>query len=304
MKNKDEKQTESVKIALRVSVNTIVVNVVLTVFKLFAGIFAASYAMLSDAAHTASDVLSTLVVMVGIRVSGKKADSGHPYGHERFECIAAIILAVLLFATGVGIGWSGVEKLISGGADIESPGLLALIAAVVSIAVKEGMYRYTAAAAKKINSGALKADAWHHRSDALSSIGSFAGILGAILGFAPLDAIAGAAISILVIKAAVTIFINSVKKMTDEACGEEYEGRLRERILSNENVVKIDSLKTRKFGERVYADVEISIDENLSFIKAHGTATDVHDDLEKTYPEIKHCTVHANPFHFEKDLTE
>ncbi|MDR2047279.1 MAG: cation diffusion facilitator family transporter [Clostridiales bacterium] len=285
----------NVKIAVKVSVGTIIINSVLTGLKLCAGLFAGSYAMLSDAAHTASDTFSTLIVMAGVKISGKKADAGHPYGHERFECIAAVILSVLLFATGAGIGYSGISKLLDGGPS-SPPGILALIAAAVSVAVKEGMYRYTLSAAKKIKSGALKADAWHHRSDALSSVGSFAGILGAVLGFAPLDAIAGAVLSAFVIKVAVGIFIDAVRKMTDEACSPEYEGRIRERILSRPNIIKIDSLKTRKFGERVYVDIEIGIDENLTFIKAHDAATNVHDDLEASFPEIKHCTIHANPF--------
>ena len=172
------------KIAMRVSVVSIVVNLILSFFKLMAGFIGNSGAMVSDAVHSASDVFSTLIVIVGVKISGKKSDTHHPYGHERMECVAAIILAVILFATGIGIGISGVEKIISGSeTGIEIPGVIALVAAVVSIAVKEWMYWYTRAAAKKINSGALMADAWHHRSDSLSSIGAFVGILGARLGF-------------------------------------------------------------------------------------------------------------------------
>lgn len=176
MKNIEEVEyTESSnkKIAMRVSVISIFVNLALSVFKFIAGVLANSGAMISDAVHSASDVLSTFVVIIGVNISGQKADHKHQYGHDRMECVAAILLAIILFATGVGIGWSGIEKIINADSHtLEIPGMLALVAAVVSIVVKEWMYWFTRAAANKINSGALKADAWHHRSDALSSVGS------------------------------------------------------------------------------------------------------------------------------------
>ena len=175
-------------IAMRVSTVSIMVNLLLSFFKLMAGIFGASGAMISDAIHSASDVFSTFIVMIGVTISNKKSDKEHPYGHERLECVASIILAVVLLATGIGIGMNGIQKIISDIDNvIEVPKSMALIAAIVSILVKEWMYWYTRAAAKKINSGALMADAWHHRSDALSSIGAFIGIFGARLGFPVLD---------------------------------------------------------------------------------------------------------------------
>ena len=159
------------KIAMKVSFVSIVANVMLSAFKLFAGIFAHSGAMVSDAVHSASDVFSTIVVIIGIRISGKKSDKEHPYGHERMECVAAIVLATILAVTGLGIGYGAVGKILSGDyANLEVPGFLALVAALVSIAVKEGMYWYTRHSAKKIDSSALMADAWHHSSDALSSV--------------------------------------------------------------------------------------------------------------------------------------
>ncbi|MDR3264272.1 MAG: cation diffusion facilitator family transporter [Clostridiales bacterium] len=292
----EKEKNENLKTAMKVSVLTVIINSILTAFKLFAGIFAGSYAMISDAVHSASDVFSTFIVMIGIKISGKRSDANHQYGHERFECIAAVILAALLFATGIGIGYSGISKLIIGDySSLSVPGILALVAAVVSIAVKEIMFWYTRKAAKTIKSGALLADAWHHRSDALSSIGSLIGIAGARLGFMPLDMIASAVISIFVIKTAVSIFWDAVKKMTDEACSDEFVERIKAVINGHTAVINIDSLKTRKFGERIYADVEISINAELSFVEAHDIATAVHDDLEKTFPELKHCTVHANP---------
>lgn len=170
------------KEALKASNISIIINVVLSVLKLFAGIIAHSSAMVSDAIHSASDVVSTIIVIIGVKLSSRESDKTHQYGHERFECVASIILSTILIITGIGIGISGIEKIITGEyKEFVIPGIIALAAAVISIIVKEAMYWYTRGVAKKINSGALMADAWHHRSDALSSVGSFIGILGARL---------------------------------------------------------------------------------------------------------------------------
>lgn len=167
-------------IGVRVSWVSIIVNTVLSLGKLAAGLLAASGAMVSDAVHSASDVISSALVMFGISMAAKAEDESHPYGHERLECVTALLLAGLLFATGIGIGVGGIGNVaLALEGSLPAPGALALWAAVVSVAVKEAMYWYTKAAADKTNSGALLADAWHHRSDALSSIGSFVGILGA-----------------------------------------------------------------------------------------------------------------------------
>ena len=168
---------EHEQVAVGVSTVTIVINIALSLFKFAAGILARSGAMVSDAVHSASDVLATLIVILGVKLAGRAADDDHPYGHERLECVAALILGLILGATGVGIGITGIRKIV-GGEDLVSPGALALAAAVVSIVVKEAMFWYTRAAARRIDSSALMAEAWHHRSDALSSVGSFAGILG------------------------------------------------------------------------------------------------------------------------------
>ena len=210
------------KLAMKVSAISVIVNLLLSVFKLIAGILAKSGAMISDAVHSASDVFSTFVVMIGVTISEKESDKEHPYGHERLECVAAIILSMVLAITGLGIGVTGIRNIANGESGVlEAPGLLALIAAVVSIAVKEWMYWFTRAAAKKINSGALMADAWHHRSDALSSIGAFVGILGARLGYPILDPIASIIICIFIEKAAIDIFKDSLDKMVDKACPED-----------------------------------------------------------------------------------
>jgi len=285
---------ETAKTAYRVSIVTIIANTALSLLKLAAGIFASSGAMISDALHSASDVLSTFIVLIGIRLSRKEADKTHQYGHERFECVSAIVLAIVLCITGIGIGVAGVRKIMLK-EETAVPGIAALVAAVVSIVVKEIMYHYTAHAAKKINSPALKADAWHHRSDALSSVASFAGILGAILGAPVLDTIAAVAIAALVVKVSFDIFSDAVGRMTDRACDEKTEREIEEIITSVDGVMSVDLLKTRLFGDKIYVDVEIGADGTLSLFESHEVAEKVHDAIEAYSPKIKHCMVHVNP---------
>jgi len=287
------------QIAMVVSRNTIIWNVLLSAFKLMAGLLAHSSAMLSDAVHSISDVLSTVIVMIGVKLAAKESDREHPYGHERFECVAAIVLAVILLATGIGIGYGGVRRIWAGGyAEIAVPGALALVAAVTSIVMKEAMYWYTRAAAKKIGSGALLADAWHHRSDALSSIGSFAGILGSRMGFPVLDSVACIVISAFIVKVACDIFIDSVGKMTDKACDDDTVAEIRCIILEQQNVLDIDQIKTRIFADKIYVDVEICADGSASLYTSHEIAHDVHDAIEARFPKVKHCMVHVNPCAF------
>ena len=288
----DPKQHE--KIAVNVSTVTIVINLALAGFKFLAGFLAHSGAMVSDAVHSASDVLATFIVILGVKLAGRDADRDHPYGHERLECVAALILAVILGATGLGIGWSGIRK-ITGSETLVVPGALALIAAVVSIVVKEAMFWYTWLAAKKIDSSALKAEAWHHRSDALSSVGSFAGILGARLGFPALDPVASVVICLFILKAAWDIMADALGKMTDHACPPAMVQEMADSILSQPGVLGLDTLNTRLFGDRVYVDVEIQADGDLPLKVTHATAQAVHDTLEQTFPQVKHCMVHVNP---------
>lgn len=284
------------EIAMRVSIISIIINVILSVLKLFAGIVANSGAMISDAVHTASDVFSTFIVIVGVNISSKKSDEDHQYGHERLECVASIILAVILFATGIGIGVSGLETIKAGHyGDLKVPGMLALIAAVLSVIVKEWMYWYTRAAAKKINSGALMADAWHHRSDSLSSIGAFFGILGARLGFPVLDPIASLVICIFIVKASFDIFKDAIDKMVDKSCDEETVRKMKNVITCQEGVLKIDDIRTRLFGSKMYVDIEIAADGKLTLDESHEIAERVHTAIETEFPEVKHCMVHVNP---------
>lgn len=284
------------EVAFHISIVSITVNLMLAFVKFFAGVLGRSGAMISDAIHSASDIFSTLIVMIGVGMSAKESDEDHPYGHDRIECVASIILAVVLFATGIGIGLDGVHNIISGDyALLEVPTMLPLVAALVSIGVKEWMYWYTKAGAKKINSGALMADAWHHRSDALSSIGALIGIIGARMGYPVCDSIACVIICIFIAKAAYDIFKDAMNKMVDKACDDETTGKLERIIWSVDGVEQIDVLNTRLFGAKIYVDVEIATDGNRKLFEAHQIAEEIHNRIEAEFPKVKHCMVHVNP---------
>lgn len=285
-------------LAYRVSAVSIAVNLALSAFKLAAGILASSGAMVSDAVHSASDVFSTVIVIVGVAVSRKKSDANHQYGHERMECMASLLLAAVLALTGGGIGISGIKKIAGGHYEaLAVPGMLALFAAVVSIIAKEWMYWYTRAAAKKVNSGALMADAWHHRSDALSSVGALVGILGARLGYPVLDAVASVTICLFIEKAAFDIFRDAMDKMVDKSCPDEMVEKMKRVVRNEEGVIDIDDIKTRLFGDKIYVDLEISANGGKSLEESHGIAEHVHEAIEREFPMVKHCMVHVNPYH-------
>lgn len=287
---------EFIRVANGVSLVSIVSNIALSVFKLIAGVLAHSSAMVSDAVHSASDVFSTFVVMIGIKLSSKESDKEHPYGHERLECVAAMILAMLLFITGVGIGVSAFSNIVTGKyKEIQLPGALALVAAVVSIIVKEMMFWYTRHYAKKIESGALMADAWHHRSDALSSVGALLGIGGAMLGYPIMDSIASLVIFVFIAKAAFDIFKDAIDKMVDHSCSDEIEQEIIDFVIQNKEVQGIDLFHTRMFGSKIYVDLEIAVDGDYSLREAHEIAENVHDAIESQFPKIKHIMVHVNP---------
>ena len=271
-------------------------NISSILLKLIGGIIGKSKTLLADSIHSCSDLGTDFFLIIGTFFSNKPADEDHPYGHDRFECVASIILAILLGVTGVGIGLTGVQKLMAGHYDtLAVPGMLALAAAVISIVVKEIMYWYTRNAAKKINSGALMADAWHHRSDALSSVGSFVGIFGARMGFPMLDPLASVVICLFVVKAAVDIFRDAISKMTDKSCDQKTVNEMHDCIMNIQGVERIDLLKTRSFGSKYYVDIEISADGNKKLWETHAIAENVHQAIEHQFPLVKHCMVHVNP---------
>lgn len=295
--SKKQKTSEPLEqIATRVSMVSIIGNLVLSSFKALAGILSHSGAMVSDAVHSASDVFSSIIVIIGIQIASKDSDSDHPYGHERFECVAAIVLSLILFITGLFIGLDAVQTIFAGHyQELTVPGLLALIAAVISILSKEAMFHYTKHYAKKLDSGALMADAWHHRSDSLSSIGAFIGIAGARMGFPILDPIASLVICFFIFKAAYDIFKDAIDKMVDHSCDEQTEQALLQCALSQDGVLGIDLLNTRVFGNKIYVDIEICADGNKTLTEGHTIAENVHNAIEQNFPKVKHIMVHVNP---------
>ena len=283
-------------VATRVSTVSIVINLLLAGFKFIAGVVGHSGAMISDAVHSSSDVIGSLIVIIGVRMSEKASDADHPYGHERMEDVASLILAGILFVAGLSIGKEALTSILDGSYQTSvSPGLLALVAAIVSIVVKEGMFWYTWLNAKKISSGALKAEAWHHRSDALSSVGALIGIGGALLGVRIMEPIASIIICLFILKVAIDIFREATDRMVDHACDSETEDSIRRCAEEQEGVVKVDMLRTREFGRKIYVDLEISADGSITLRQGHDIAQQVHDKIESTFPNVKHIMVHVNP---------
>ena len=280
----------------RVSMVGIIGNVMLVAFKLFAGLVGHSSAMISDALHSLSDVLGTFVAYLGVTISESPADKSHPYGHERIEELASLTIGLILFGTGVGVGYAGVHHIVTGAyEDAPLPSGLPLAAAIVSIVVKEAMFWYTRRYAKILNSSAFMADAWHHRTDALSSVGSLIGVVLARCGLPIMDPIASVAICLFILKVSYDILKDCVGRIVDSSCEEDFEERVAERILSNESVDRLDLLRTRRFGSRVYVEAEISVDGNKTLYVAHRIAHEVHNAVEKEFPAVKHIMIHVNP---------
>ncbi|MGL4107391.1 cation diffusion facilitator family transporter [Clostridium sp. LP20] len=284
---------ERLDIGLKVSRNTIIGNGFLSAIKIIIGIVSTSSAMIADGIHSFSDVISTIGVIVGFKLSNKDADKEHPYGHERIESLTSLFLSIMLFLVAIGIGYSGIQNIITKSYNV--PGIMAIVAAVISIVSKEYMYFYTIKYAKKIDSTSLKADAWHHRSDSLSSVGALVGIIGARCGYPVLDPLVAIVICIIIIKVAYDICKQSISQLIDEAASEEEIEEITSKILEVIGVIKIDSLKTRKYASKLYVDVDIAVKSNMNVEEAHDIAKKVHDSIEEN-PKIKHCMVHVNPF--------
>ena len=278
---------------------TVVMNIFLSLIKLLAGFIGHSTSMISDGVHSLSDVISSIGVFIGLRISQKPADIDHPYGHEKFEAVLSKILAFILFLTGLSIGYSAIETIVSSSYII--PKMMTIWAALLSIGVKEWMYHYTIRQAKKIESTALAADAWHHRSDSLSSIGALIGIIGARLGFPILDPLAALVITLIILKVAIEIFVEATNQVIDKAASPELVNEIIQQIQSVNGVLAIDSLKTRVHSNRIYVDLEISVEATLSLIEAHTIAEADHYQLEQNIHKIKHCTVHVNPLKLPSD---
>ncbi|BAP60812.1 putative cation efflux protein [Methanococcus maripaludis KA1] len=286
--------SERIIIVNKISKITIIVNIALSLLKILAGVFGKSSALIADGMHSFSDILSTVVVMLGLKLSEKPADESHPYGHERIETAITKILAVILLVIALMIFYYGLTTIIGGNYQI--PGNITIIAALISIFTKEWMYKYTKKGAEQIESSALLADAWHHRSDAFSSVGTLIGVVGAKLGYPILDPIASIVISLFIAKMAFEIYFKALNQLLDMAADSKTIEEIKKIILSVDGVLEIDVLKTRIHSNKIYVDVEISVDKDLSLIEAHNISENVHSQIESKLKRVKHCMVHVNPY--------
>ncbi|MGE4524475.1 MAG: cation diffusion facilitator family transporter [Sphaerochaeta sp.] len=283
-------------LALRVSRINIFNNIVLAVSKIGIGVVAHSAALLNDGVNNAGDVISSVIASVGIAAAGKDSDAEHQYGHERLESVAAILLSGIIMVVGMGLLVDGVSSIIKGSyLNRPIPGVLAVIAAIISIVVKEIMFLYTRWAAKKTRSSALLASSWDSQSDVLATTGGLIGIVFARMGYPIADSIAAIIIALFIFRVGVQVFRDGTDQMVDHACEEETVQQIRSVILDQEGVRGLDLLHTRTFGSRCYVDVEISADGLQSLVDAHSIAERVHHAIEKNFPQVKHCMVHVNP---------
>ncbi len=277
-----------------------VVNAVLTIFKIVAGIAGHSAAMIADGVHSLSDLLSDVVVLVFVRISGKGRDKDHDYGHGKFETFATLIISLMLLVVGANLMSSGIESIrnILGGKAVEAPGVIALWAALLSIISKEILYRYTAAQGRKLDSPMMVANAWHHRSDALSSIGSLLGIGGAILlgdKFVILDPLAGCIISIFIIVMAVRMSIPAVKELLDVSLPDEMEAQIVQTAKSVPGVVDLHELKTRREGPGIVMEGHLVLHSDISLQQAHTISKQVEQSLRDKFGASTQISLHLEP---------
>lgn len=280
--------------AMRTSMVSIGGNLFLCFVKLFAGILGKSGALVSDAIHSAADAVDTIIVMIGVKLASKAPDAQHPYGHERLECAAAIILSLILGLVGLGIGFSRAETILfhhHGHDALEVPNRLALFTALAAIAIKELLYWYMRGKAKRIDSEALMAIAWHNQADALSSIGSFIGILGARAGFHILDPLVSVIICFFVIKTALTIFKSSIDKMVDRACPPEMVKAIADTARDSYPGLSMGQFRTRLFGDRIYGELELLFSEETSLSQADQICRQVQAAIEDQFENVKECRV-------------
>ncbi len=284
-------------LALVVSRINILNNVVLAISKIAIGFIARSSALLNDGINNAGDVISSVIAMIGISAGAKDSDKNHQYGHERMENVAAILLSGIVMVVGLGLFVDGVKSIIQKSyLNNPEPAFLAVVAAIASIIIKEIMFLYTRKAAKKTGSSALLASSWDSQSDVLATTGGLIGIIGARSGYPIADSIAAIIIALFIFRVGAEIFRDGTNKMVDHACDEETVNQIREVILEQKGVKGVDVLRTRTFGSRAYVDVEISADGSQSLVDAHAIAERVHSAIETSFPEVKHCMVHVNPY--------
>jgi len=276
------------------------VNVILLVFKFIAGILSGSAAMIADAVHSFSDFITDVIVIVFVKISSKPQDKSHDYGHGKYETLASTIIGLALLAVALGIIYSGGEKIILWikGETLTRPGWIALWAALVSIILKELVYQYTAATAKKVNSMALNANAWHHRSDALSSIGTAIGIGGAILlgeKWTVLDPIASIIVGCFIVKVALGMLKNGVDDLMEKSLPDEVEDEIMEIVARFDDVSEPHHLRTRKIGSNYAVEFHIRMDGNITLQKAHDRTTEIEKMIKDRFGEKTHVAIHTEP---------
>ena len=276
------------------------VNLLLVVFKFIAGIVGHSAAMIADAVHSLSDFITDIIVIIFVAISGKPEDSDHSYGHGKYETLATAVIGIILFFVGVGILISGIKAIVGAlqGEPLQAPSLLALIAAVISIVVKEALYHYTVKRGKALGSSSVVANAWHHRSDALSSIGTAIGIGGAVfLGeqWRILDPIAAVVVSIFIVKVAVELIKPCIDELVERSLPEEVEQRIHALILQSPQVSSPHHLRTRRIGGYIAIEVHIRMDGQISLSEAHQVASDIERRLKAEFGEKTHIGIHMEP---------
>lgn len=277
------------------------VNLLLTAGKLIAGFVGHSSAMIADGIHSLSDFATDIVVIAFVNVANKGCDDEHRYGHGKYETFATLIISVALLLVGLGIFFSGAVNIWNAwhGEMLEQPGKIALWAALISIVVKEWLYRYTIVVGKRINSSAVIANGWHHRSDAFSSIGTALGISGAIfLGdqWRILDPIAGVVVSVFIVKVAISLGMPSVRELLESSLPREVEAEIIDLIRQNKEIRAFHHLKTRKIGNVYAIDVHIKLDQDISFLHSHDIATELEKELRNHYGQQTQISVHTEPF--------
>jgi len=280
------------------------VNFLLTIGKIIAGIVGHSSAMIADGIHSLSDFITDVIVIFFIKVSGKEKDKNHHYGHGKFETFATMLISFALIIVGLGILITGAGKIIDSlrGELIEKPGYIALYAALISIVFKEALFWYTKIKGKKLNSQAMIANAWHHRSDVFSSVGTALGISGAILlgeRWRILDPIAGVIVSFFILKVAWDIAKPSIDELLDSSLPEKTEKLIEEIIKGTTGVEYFHNLKTRKIGEIISVEMHIKVDKNMTVEISHQIATEIEINVRKRFGERTHVIVHVEPFKYD-----
>lgn len=275
-------------------------NALLVVFKFVAGIIGHSAAMVADAVHSLSDFITDIIVLIFVSISAKPQDTSHDYGHGKFETLATLFISLALVGAAIGIIVSGARKLAAwlNGADLEAPGSLALWAAVISILMKEWMFRFTARKGRELESSALTANAWHHRSDALSSIGAAVGIGGAVLlggRWTVLDPLASIVVGAMLVKVAWEIMRPSVGELTDESLPEKTEEEILTIFHSFSNISEPHNLRTRRIGNRVAIEAHIRMDGNMTLQQAHDITSRIEGALKERFGNGTIVTLHMEP---------